>query len=204
MKFRHFIPTVNRLDLTRLAVDAVLPILGDAVTLIDNTEHGDIASCPSAWEPAQIYRPDVPLWTNQTMNLMRAIAIREQLDVFGFQHNDGEPPPETVRAVYAKAEELNATGERWGVIFSQYDVCCVFNTAAVAEVGPWNRFLLQYFLDNEYYDRLERAGYPAVDLKLPCTHHNDASSTIKSDRHLEAFNSVYFPICELIYRRGLR
>lgn len=204
MKFRHFIPCVNRLDLLRLAVDAAVPSLGSAVTIIDNTADGEIASQPDTWTPAQIHRPDVPLWTNQTMSLMRVIALREQLDIFGFQHNDGEPEQDTIAALYGKAAELNANGDRWGVIFSAYDVCCVFNTQAVAEVGPWNRFLLQYFLDNDYYDRLERAGYPVVDMKLPCKHHNDASSTIKSDPHLSAFNSVFFPVCELIHRRGLQ
>jgi GT2 family glycosyltransferase len=132
------------------------------------------------------------------MNWMRRIAIVQKLDCFGFQHNDGEPGPGTIDTLYAIAE---ARSEPWGVLFTNYDVCCVFNVEAVKAVGEWDwlRFPF-YFLDNDYYRRLEEAGYPCVQTGLPCAHHNDASNTIKANETRRLVNSHFFPVCEQLYK----
>ncbi len=195
MKFLHFIPHVNRLDLTKKAIASVRGTVADGkLIVIDNSNTAEcVTSCIH-----EALRPSVPLTTAQTMNWMRKIAIMEDLDCFGFQHNDGEPGPGTIDTLYAIAE---ARSEPWGVLFTHYDVCCVFNVEAVKAVGEWDwlRFPF-YFLDNDYYRRLEAAGYPCIQTGLPCAHHNDASNTIKADETRKLVNSHFFPVSEQLYK----
>jgi hypothetical protein len=191
MEFRHFIPHVNRPDLTDKAVGACRGTVAEnRVVILDNSPTLEIAAQYHIWR-ADVYVPTVPLTTAQTMNWMRQIAIEDGLDCFGFQHNDGEPAEDTIDRLYALAEFMV---EPWGVIFSNYDVCCVFNTKAVQETGEWDwlRFPF-YHLDNDYYHRLRLAGYPPIRTGLKCHHHNDASNTIKSDPERHLVNQVYFP-----------
>lgn len=191
MKFAHFIPHVNRPDLTARALQSTLGTIAEGQTIIlDNSADGEIVRDYVLWG-VEIYRATVPLTTAQTMNWIRAIAIENEFDVFGFQHNDGEPPATTIDELYRIA---SARTEPWGLLFSNYDVCCVFNTAAVSAVGEWDwlRFPF-YHLDNDYYHRLRLAGYPTIETGLPCQHHNDASNTIKSDPKRRLVNDFYFP-----------
>lgn len=200
MKFKHFIPHVNCVDLTIKAVASTLhSVAQDHVVILDNSPDGEIIAEYALWG-VEVYRATVPLTTAQTMNWMRAIAIEEELDVFGFQHNDGEPDPGTIDELYRLA---GMATNAWGVLFSNYDVCCVFNTAAVSAVGEWDwlRFPF-YHLDNDYYHRLRLAGFPTVKTGLRCRHHNDASNTIKSDPERKLVNDFYFPIsAQLLYQK---
>ncbi len=210
----HFIPHVNRPDLTINAIKAAmqdnyLSLGTDELWIIDNSDNKEIKSeLRSEFGTDHgigVYLPDVPLTTAQTMNLMRRFAITADDDFFGFQHNDGQPHAGTVKGLYELAEQYTNEGRRWGVIFSNYDVCCVFNTKAVKEIGEWDwlRFPF-YHLDNDYYHRMREAGYETVWSELGCDHLNDASSTIKNDDVRNLVNSLTFPISEklLIHKWG--
>lgn len=196
MKFGHFIPHVNRLDLTEIALKSLKGTVAEKNTIvIDNSPEQEFRTSNKEWDiPLTVYCPDVPLTTAQTMNLMRKQAIRRGWDCFGFQHNDGEPYEGTVDKLYEMAA---VRAEPWGALFSTYDVCCVFNTTAVKEVGEWDwlRFPF-YHLDNDYYHRLRLAGYPTIETGLGCMHHSGASSTIKSDSERYKVNAFYFPVSE--------
>jgi hypothetical protein len=190
VNFLHFIPHVNRPDLTSLAVQSAIGTIAEGkVVVLDNSATGEIANYHHLWA-VEVRRATVPLTTAQTMNWIRNMAIEEKLDVFGFQHNDGEPAPGTIDGLYRYASEVV---DPWGVLFSNYDVCCVFNTRAVTETGEWDwlRFPF-YHLDNDYYHRLHLAGYPALETGLECKHHNDASNTIKSDPLRKLVNEFTF------------
>lgn len=190
MNFLHFIPHVNRPDLTAIAVAATKgTVVEGRVVILDNSATGEIANQYHLWG-VEVRQATVPLTTAQTMNWIRKMAIEENLDCFGFQHNDGEPAPGTIDKLYELASSASPS---WGVLFSNYDVCCVFNTQAVIETGEWDwlRFPF-YHLDNDYYYRLQLAGYPAMETWLPCKHHNDASNTIKSDPLRRLVNEFTF------------
>lgn len=192
MKFKHFIPHVNCPHLTATAVQSTNGTIADGhVVVLDNSPTGEIVNHYHLWA-VEVYRATVPLTTAQTMNWIRAIAIEEKLDCFGFQHNDGEPADGTIDELYRLA---SARTEPWGVLFSNYDVCCVFNTYAVIETGEWDwlRFPF-YHLDNDYYHRLRLEGFPTIETGLPCHHHNNASNTIKSDPKRRLVNDFYFPV----------
>lgn len=199
MRFLHFIPHVNNLDLTRTALRATLGTVAEGrVVVIDNSSGEELAGLALPGNPEVLW-PPVPLTTAQTMNWMRRVALLRDLDCFGFQHNDGEPHPGTIDALYRIAAERT---ERWGVLFSHYDVCCVFNRTAVAAVGEWDWLLFPFYhLDNDYYARLDAAGFPQVHTGLGCTHHNDASNTIKSDPKRAEAVRAYFEVGERLLRQ---
>jgi hypothetical protein len=199
MPIRHFIPHVNKLDLTLTALRSTLGTIAEGrVIMIDNSAHHELAGRELPGNPEVLY-PPVPLTTAQTMNWIRRVAIARELDYFGFQHNDGEPAAGTIDALYRLASERT---QPWGVLFSHYDVCCVFNTEAVRVVGDWDWLLFPFYhLDNDYYARLDAAGFPQVHTGLSCTHHNDASNTIKSDPKRAEAVRAYFDVGERLLRQ---
>ena len=91
MKFIHFIPHVNRPDLTLSALKSV-PNLWPNTLLIDNSDDGSLAEYigQNIEFGFMLIRPPVPLTTAQTYNWMRFIAINENTDFITFMHNDCE------------------------------------------------------------------------------------------------------------------
>lgn len=204
----HFIPFVNRPDLLERALRPWASVPEFRVWVIDNSAGSDtvaynreleevLADFPSV----AMRRPHVPLTTAQTMNFIRALALQWDLDVVGFQHNDGEISDQGIRLLYATAEQKLAANEPWGALFTNYDVCCLFNVQALRVVGEWDwlRFPF-YHLDNDYYHRLRLAGFPTIDTGIPCLHHNEASNTIKADATRQYVNRLTFPISEQMLR----
>jgi hypothetical protein len=201
MKYKHFIPHVNNPHLTRLALNSVKDELGENVVIIDNSEDLEIYNDKENWLPAKVRVPSQPLTTAQTMNWIRQMSIDENLDVFGFQHNDGEPPIETVKTLYDIAEKHVQINDRLGIVFGAYDIICIFSVKAVKEVGKWDWLYFPFYhLDNDYYERMKQMNYMIVSLELECKHHNDASSTIKTDERRKRYNDLHHPISEQLLR----
>jgi hypothetical protein len=199
MHIQHFIPHVHNLDLTLIALRSTLgTVVEGRVVVIDNSPTEELARVDLPGNPEVLW-PPVPLTTAQTMNWMRRVALSRGLQCFGFQHNDGEPYPGTIDALYRMAAERT---DPWGVLFSNYDVCCVFNVEAVRLIGEWDwLFFPFYHLDVDYYNRLDAAGYPQVYAGLKCTHHNDASNTIKVNPQRAEAVSAYFDVGERLLRQ---
>ncbi len=89
MNFIHFIPHVNRPDLTVLALNSV-PALWKNTLLIDNSDNCSLAAYVAKHINFHfaIIRPPVPLTTAQIYNWMRLIAINKNTDFMTFMHND--------------------------------------------------------------------------------------------------------------------
>jgi len=189
MQYIHGIPFVNRPDLLELALQSVRPFWPHTL-IIDNSDTG---LDPSMW-PVPIMRPPVPLTFSQSMNLLQHLASERSCDCLLFMHNDAEAGAGTPKRLLAIIEEAIASGQRWGVAFTHYDTLAAFSMAMVHAVGPWDTTLPHYFADNDYYRRVRLAGYEIINTGLEVTHHNDASSTIKSDPRLTFLNSVMFPL----------
>lgn len=189
MRYLLGIPFVNRADLLHLAVESVAS-LRPHVFIVDNSVAG---LDPDRW-PVPIVRPPVPLSFSQTMNLLQRRALDEGADVLLFMHNDAEAGEGTPEKLLAEVEAATAEGRPWGVAFTAYDAFAAFNVDAIRQVGPWDCGLPQYFADNDYYRRLRLAGFEELDTGLPVAHHNDASSTVKSDSVLGHANGVQFPL----------
>jgi predicted O-methyltransferase YrrM len=188
------IPFVNRSDLLYRAVESVRS-LRPHVIIVDNSEVG---LDPAAW-PVPIVRPPVGLSFSQTMNLLQRRALDTECDVLLCMHNDAEAMPETPHRLLAMLEEATAANPRWGIAFTAYDALVAFHVAMIRQVGPWDPALPQYFADNDYYRRVRLGGFEVLDTGLPVTHHNDASSTVKSDSTLAHRNGVLFPLQQQYY-----
>jgi hypothetical protein len=84
-------------------------------------------------------------------------------------HNDAEASEDIIEQLTDIAAAK--AGDKWGVLFTNYDSLAVYNTRAAAEVGPWDwKLFPSYYSDNDYYRRLKLAGWNLVDTCLPVKH----------------------------------
>lgn len=193
MKAKHFIPHVNNIDLTILAYNSVKDKneLKGKIVIVDNSDEHEISNHLDIFSEAKVIYATQPLTTAQTMNWIREIAIQEELDIVSWQHNDAEPLNDTVEKAYEIANTYITSNKQFGVIFTNYDTFCIFSVQALKVVGKWDWILFPfYYLDNDYYYRLETNGFEIVNTNLPCKHHNFSSNTMKSD-YLRRLNAQY-------------
>lgn len=184
MKSKHFITHVNNIDLTLLAFNSIKnkSDLKDKILIIDNSEEKELTNHLDKFKEAKIIYATQPLTTAQTMNWMREIAIQENLDIISWQHNDAEPLNDTVEKSYELANTYIENKKSFGVIFTNYDTFCIFSVEALKIVGKWDWVLFPfYYLDNDYYYRLENNGFEIINTNLACIHHNGSSNTMKVD-----------------------
>ncbi len=201
MKYLLGIPFVNRPDLLRGALNSVRPLWPHAM-ILDNSDPAELSREAAAW-PVPIRRAaaGVPLSFSQSLNHLTALATESGCDVLLFMHNDAEAAEGTPEALLRELETAEKAGRNWGVAFTNYDTLAAIRLKAANRIGPWDTNLPQYFADNDYYRRLRLAGFEILETKLPVLHHNDASSTIKSDARRNFLNGVTFPLYAEYYRR---
>jgi hypothetical protein len=133
------------------------------------------------------------------MNLLQAKALEQKCDVWFFLHSDAEPAAQTPDILLEEVRLAFKERERWGIIFTKYDTFCCFNVSTMCEIGPWDTNLPQYFADNDYYRRVELAGYKIFEVGVGVTHHEGGSCTLKSDPERARMNAVTFPLYQKYY-----
>jgi hypothetical protein len=197
--YSAFVPVVNRPDLLEAVVAAAAP-LRPLLTIIDNS--------PDRWVrewarkrslPISVFVPSVPLLFAQTMNWMLEESARRGRRLCIFMHSDAIIPEGACEELLEYAHFVEESGERWGVIFTHYDVLAAFNPRAFEDVGLWDTNLPWYYSDNDYYRRLKLAGWTCIDSGIAVGH--DASQTLNSDPQLRFLNGVTFPLYGEYYRR---
>lgn len=190
----HAIPYVNRPDLLRQAVDSTASLHAHTI-IIDNSPEG---LTPNDW-PVAIVRPIVPLTFAQTQTMMQALARQADADALIFQHNDCALSPEALARFLATLDQALVSGERWGVIFTAYDACCAYSRAAIETVGPWDPQIPWYFADNDWYRRLDLAGFSRIEAGgQGVTHH--ASQTLNASDELALTTSIQTQLSAQYYR----
>lgn len=165
MKKFIFVPVVNRFDLLEKAVKSIKIDLYDEYIIFNNSEQ----NIPdSVYEGTQfrIWNPERRMTFTETQNIMRQYAIDNSFDFYSFMHNDGEVHDDTDIELVKYTEGLT---DNWGVVFTNYDVLCTFNTKAFEDIGPWGdeNWPPQqngYLLDNDYYRRVRSKGYIIKEL----------------------------------------
>lgn len=179
MKKFIFIPVVNNFELLEKAARSVKPGLYDDYIIFNNS-GSLIPENFYSGTPFRIWEPFNPRSFMETQNIMRQYAIDNKFDYYSFMHNDGEIHDDSDIRLINHVENMT---EKWGVVFTHYDVFCAFNTEAVKEIGEWGDELwpLQrsgYYLDCDYYRRLKLAGYQSSSL-VDCQVSHVASNTIR-------------------------
>lgn len=186
MKNFIFIPVVNHLDLLEKAVRSVKPEIYNEYIIFNNT--GDVLPKEIyKGTPFRVWQPPFAMSFMQTQNIMRAYAMDNKFDSYSFMHNDGEVLDDTDARLVAFAESQNKAKNKWGVIFTSYDVLCIFNTNAVREVGVWGddnwpEQKSGYYLDNDYYRRIEQSEYQILYLENSNVSHEKSSNTIQDKK----------------------
>jgi GT2 family glycosyltransferase len=191
---------VNRPDLLRRALASVR-VMWPKTLVIDNSPAGEIVAQADDWPVPVKHIPGVSLSFSQSMNFIQATALARHCDACLFMHNDAEAHPGVAEKLLKRLAEAFSAGQNWGVAFTHYDTLAAFNLRAVRQVGAWDTNLPQYFADNDYYRRLQLAGFEVIETSLTVTHHGGASATIKSDPQRAFINSITFPLYQEYYRR---
>jgi hypothetical protein len=183
-----FIPVVNNFFLLEKAINSVPTGLFDKYFIFNNS-NGKIPIDIKHFEIFDIEGGD--MYTRytflQTQNIMREYAIKHQYDYYSFMHNDGEIVDDSAERILLKADDLIQRNEKWSVIFTNYDVFCVYFTECVSVIGEWGDQdwpkdqHTGYFLDNDYYRRMRLANYPLFALENANVLHNSPSNTIILD-----------------------
>lgn len=197
MKYIVAIPCVNRIDLLREAIDSIKPFW-DSLVLIDNTVGRELSK-QSFGKAFSIIEPIVPLTHSQTMNAVIRIAAEKSCDFFIAMHNDALADSGTPDKLLESIYQLFDTKRNWGMVFTHYDILCVFNTETVLNVGLWDTVFPLYFADNDYYRRIRLKGYETVESGLSVFHQNGGSNTIRSDSMLGFINGKTFNIYKEYY-----
>lgn len=153
MKHKLHVAFANREDLLRDAVKSALPIgnihvWADGVpspTDIEGVTHHSL--------------PPVP--ATSVINFM----IKESWDddVMFWMHNDGYARDGVAEKFLEFVKVKQASDEKWGVIFTNYDVLCAFNMKAVRECGYWDTMYYQYAADDDYYHNLLSHDYKIIE-----------------------------------------
>lgn len=180
-----FIPVVNNFYLLEKAIQSVPKGLFDKYFIFNNS-NGPITIDIKHFE---IFETDTRYTFRQTQNIMREYAIQHHYDYYSFMHNDGEIIDDSVERILLKADDLIHRNEKWSVIFTNYDVFCLYSTECVSTIGEWGDDSWPkdqhtgYFLDNDYYRRMTLSGYPSLTLENANVLHNSPSNTIILDHN---------------------
>ena len=207
MKTLHFIPHVNRPDLTIGAIKSV-PSLWKHTIVIDNSNNDELSKQISKEinQLITIKKPPVPLTTAQTYNWIRSISIEEKTDFITFMHNDCEVITHNgdVLLVEAAKTAFTDTTKKIGWIHQDAneneDLFCAYKTEMLEDVGEWDWLCFPfYFLDIDYMRRVKNRGWTIQKTSgILCEHHSGASSTIKSSKLRSFINPYYFSISQTL------
>jgi hypothetical protein len=193
--FQVYTMYVNRQEVLERAVTS-LGKYQDHVVIIDNSPAQDLVLDGF---PGEIRKPCVPLYCNQSYNLIQKLAATRGQQLYFIMHSDAMASEHVIEALLERAGELDAEGRRWGVLFTEYDVLCLMNGRVLRDV-QWDRFLPLYYTDVDFYYRLKLAGIEAVETYLPVIH-QDNGSTTHSDVEVKAYVETCYPAWREYYTR---
>jgi hypothetical protein len=181
MKKFIFIPVVNNFHLLEKAIDSVPPNLFDEYIVFDNSE----GKLNIDLKHFSVVIPERRMTFRETQNIMRKYAIENNFTYYSFMHNDGEITDDSAQRLVYMADDITEKGQKWSVIFTHYDVFCVYNTECVKAIGEWGDDMWPsdqqsgYFLDNDYYRRMRLSEYTVLQLSDTKILHNEPSNTIQ-------------------------
>lgn len=188
MNFQIYTMYVNRKDLLQDAVRSVAPY-EDRLVVLDNSLRQDLVLPGFSGE---IFTPHVPLFCNQSYNLILKLVQERNQSVFFIMHSDAVVSQEVIEQLLGIAETLTQQNRRWGVLFTSHDVLCLCN-AAVLKDFLWDQYLPLYFTDVDYYYRLRLAGVEVLETGLSVGHQEGGSTTLQADLALRTFVQSNYP-----------
>ena len=147
--------------------------------------------------------PTDPLCFEQAIN----VAIKHaywlhQAPYIIWAHNDIVVSPGAIDALLETYEQVKDT--KWGVIYGQYDVLCMFNPKFFIEENIWGDPALfpNYFGDNHRYRLMDLRGYARINapnVADKVTH--IGSQTIRNSAYHGRINALTFDLESQLYVR---
>jgi hypothetical protein len=196
MHYQIYTMFVNRKDLLIRALAGLGEHRKETV-ILDNSPQQDLMLEDF---PGEILRPCVPLYCNQSYNLIVSLARQRRQEVFFMMHSDALASPEVIAQMLDMADGLNKTGCNWGVLFTNYDVLCLWNTRVI-QGFTWDPYLPLYYTDVDCYYRLKLAGVELIETYLSVEHQEGGSTTQRADPALRAFVETSYPAWRDYYIR---
>lgn len=187
-----FIPFLNRPDLLEKAIRTA-KMVSDAIFIMDNSAEGVPLDDPAV----RVLRPWVPYSFTQSQNWARKHAIENNCTHYYYLHSDCEAAEETCTGLREKVQQLLEEKVRWGVVYTYYDTLCAYSVDCMKEIGEWDNNFPNYFTDNDYYRRMDLAGFQRVETHLPTSHVGSAS--INSDPVVKLQTGITFPLHARLY-----
>jgi GT2 family glycosyltransferase len=152
---------VNGIELLKNGLECYLEHFDDIRIINNSLNPIDIPS----YDNVTIIDIPVSLNTAQTVNWARHIALSEGFDVLWMPHHDMTITKEKVLSTKQNVLDAYNSGERWGAVFTLYDVFCAFNVEALNEVGGWDSLRFMYYIgDVDFYGRLVRSGWKIIEV----------------------------------------
>ena len=190
--YAAYIPVVNRQDLLDQCIMNAKEAWDD-LTVIDNSEDETPIYTGSIYS----HRGLIPMTFTQSMNFEFKDCLLKQKKFCLHMHSDSVVPEGAISRLLEKAREIDASGRKWGVLYTFYDIMAIYNPVAGEAVGGFDTTFPAYFSDNDFYHRLDLAGYERIDTGIEVGH--IGSQTINSDPYLRFVNGVTFPLYRQYY-----
>jgi hypothetical protein len=183
-------------ELFKVAIASVPPFHGN-IHVIDNSRERWLQTEPGLYE---VHALPVPLTFTQSMNWLQLIAKANGNDVLFWMHDDGEVGPGVAEEFIDYVRGVWERGEKFGVIFTHYDVFCAFNMKACEAAGQWDTYFTQYWADCDYYKRLRDAGFPEINSPFGDRIKHVASATLKHDADFHRIVDMFAPFAAGYYK----
>lgn len=201
--YAAFIPVVNRFDLLCDTVNSASEVR-DELTIIDNSENGLVEDPTFRLSvrpelPLKILRALVPLSFTQSMNLEFNETIKRGKKFCVHMHSDSVIPEGAIASLLEYARKIELEGRKWSVIYTHYDVLCIYNPECYKTIGGFDTNFSAYFSDNDWYRRCDIAGWERINTGIEVGH--VGSQTINSDEKLKFLNGITFPLYSYYYQQ---
>jgi GT2 family glycosyltransferase len=199
-----YIPLRTGEDLLRNTIDGLYNQV-DAFMVINSTER-DLFPYFEGHDPehkVNFINPTDPLCFEQAIN----VAIKTAYWLYKspyiiWAHNDLVVYPGAIDALMETYEQYKDT--KWGVIYGNYDVLCMFNPRFFVDEGIWGDPALfpNYFGDNHRYRLMDLRGYARINapnVADKVTH--IGSQTIRNSAYHGRINSLTLDLESQLYVR---
>ena len=174
MRYKLQVPFANRPDLLKDAIETARDI---------GNIHVWCDGIPIPFDaPSVTWHVLPPMPSTAVYNMFIQDSWHD--DVMFHMHNDAYLEPGVAEKFLTHVKHLYDTDEKWGVVFTNYDVLSAFSMKAVRDVGYWDTMFFQYTADLDYYHRMRLGGWEIREFgREGVIHGRDTggSSTVKSD-----------------------
>jgi len=205
MKYTLYIVHTNNLEKTKECLSKLSKEDRKNLVLLDNS---NMSECSGVWDDVKVIETPVQFNTAQSYNFMRKQALRDNLDLLYFMHDDCLlESTETFSLFRKESMSLMKKNSRVGWVYADdseanydcKDLLCCYRCGMLSDVGEWDALRYPfYYLDLDFYNRAKK-NWDIEKISINLHHKNGGSTTIKTDIERSIINSYYLEVSRLLY-----